>query len=377
MSVTGLIVAYNAAETIVDAVQSLMDQVDHLIVVDDGSSDGTSDILRGAVPGVQIITLEENKGVGAARQIALDAVKTEWLVWQDADDLSMAGRVAALLHKADLGADLVFDCAQLVDPVSHTVKAVLTPPDVVRTPAGLAMQLARNHIPVHWPLEQTSLARAVGFQADLHQAEDFDHQLRAVLRGARIDWVTEPSYRYRDDPASLSRNIKGQEAAYRLCLQRIGLEEARSFIQRSGLQGADAHWIELLFRLRREEWESVANMAVQVLASGELVPGPIDNDRCVSRQGLFFIRASALMKMTQWAAACDVLEDALDFGERADLLNNLGVARFQGRGEVADHFARALHLIPNYKDAAENAKSAQPSAITLFPLRMATGRSSY
>jgi glycosyltransferase involved in cell wall biosynthesis len=55
-----------------------------LICVDDGSTDGTREILQ-AVPGVHTILLPRNQGAGTARRIGTQAAAGRVVVWTDAD----------------------------------------------------------------------------------------------------------------------------------------------------------------------------------------------------------------------------------------------------------------------------------------------------
>jgi glycosyltransferase involved in cell wall biosynthesis len=59
-----VIPAYNAAATIADVLSQLSGHRGHVLVVDDGSADGTADIARGAAD--EVIRHESNRGVGAA-----------------------------------------------------------------------------------------------------------------------------------------------------------------------------------------------------------------------------------------------------------------------------------------------------------------------
>jgi glycosyltransferase involved in cell wall biosynthesis len=97
------------------AVKSAVAQA-RVLIVDDYSSDGSVEQVRSAYPQVQVIRPCEKKGLGNARHTAVSAVETEWLIWLDADDEFLPGRVETLLESARANAaDIVFDAAELWD----------------------------------------------------------------------------------------------------------------------------------------------------------------------------------------------------------------------------------------------------------------------
>jgi glycosyltransferase involved in cell wall biosynthesis len=87
--VTVIIPTFNRGYSLAESVQSVLDQnfTDYdLIVVDDGSTDNTPEILR-QFTGVQQIRLEENRGVSYARNQGISQAKGEWVAFLDSDDL--------------------------------------------------------------------------------------------------------------------------------------------------------------------------------------------------------------------------------------------------------------------------------------------------
>jgi glycosyltransferase involved in cell wall biosynthesis len=82
---------YNGERTIRRAIRSLLGQRYPLwgaVIVDDGSSDKTREILSAYEddPRFVIVSLQENKGRGYARQVALDHAEGDFIAFLDADD---------------------------------------------------------------------------------------------------------------------------------------------------------------------------------------------------------------------------------------------------------------------------------------------------
>lgn len=101
---TVLIPCWNAAPTMERALASVLAERSiplECLVIDDGSNDGTPDLVAAiaeADPRVVLLRLSENGGVSNARNAGLAVARGEWLAFLDADDRLLPGGVAALMR---------------------------------------------------------------------------------------------------------------------------------------------------------------------------------------------------------------------------------------------------------------------------------------
>ena len=107
-----MVPAYNAADFIEQTLASACAQLPadelELIVVDDGSTDATADLVRGLHPGATLVRTE-NAGVSAARTTGFARARGAYVKFLDADDLLPPGRIAAQLSLAtQTEADVVY-----------------------------------------------------------------------------------------------------------------------------------------------------------------------------------------------------------------------------------------------------------------------------
>lgn len=87
-SVSVVIPTHNRLDSLCIAIDSVLDQrhpVHELIVVDDGSSDGTAEHLRQHYPDIKLIQ-QSNHGVSHARNRAIEQATGDWLAFLDSDD---------------------------------------------------------------------------------------------------------------------------------------------------------------------------------------------------------------------------------------------------------------------------------------------------
>jgi len=108
MQISVIIPTYNRAHTLATALESVLAQsypASQIIVVDDASDDDTAYVLS-HYPGVDVVQLDHNQGVSAARNAGLEVANGEWIALLDSDDEwlpeKLAWQVAAAQREPDI-----------------------------------------------------------------------------------------------------------------------------------------------------------------------------------------------------------------------------------------------------------------------------------
>lgn len=104
MKVSALIPTYNRREYVRRAIESVRAQsvpVDEIVVVDDGSIDGTADLVQERYGDSVRLIRQANTGVSGARLRAIKEARGEWIAFLDSDDEWLPERNQQLLAAAE------------------------------------------------------------------------------------------------------------------------------------------------------------------------------------------------------------------------------------------------------------------------------------
>ena len=88
ISVSVIIPTFNRLKLIRRAIESVMNQnvpANEIIVIDDGSTDGTGDLIMNNYPAIKYFR-QENKGISAARNMGIQKSNGNWIAFLDSDD---------------------------------------------------------------------------------------------------------------------------------------------------------------------------------------------------------------------------------------------------------------------------------------------------
>lgn len=211
--------AYNAAPYVAESVGSVLAQSTadwELIIVNDGSRDGTRVWLDALDdPRIQVIH-QDNAGVSAARNEALGRVRGEFVTFLDADDVlppnSLECRVSYLQDhpKLDIVDGEIEVCDQQLQSVLRVRKA--------GEPGFFLPRLIRLDASVFFGIVVMVRAAAIKnqrFRKSLTHCEDLLFLLQASDgKHWRYGSVAQPVYRYRTGGTSAMANLDGLERGY-------------------------------------------------------------------------------------------------------------------------------------------------------------------
>ena len=217
-TVSVIIPVFNGERTIAAAIDSaLAQEFDggiEVIVVNDGSTDATAEILRDFGDRIRVID-QPNGGPAGARNAAVRASHGEYLAFLDADDIWLPGKLrktlAALDNESGRGAAMAYSDAWKIGAGGEPLGMTYTPETEKRAPAMEDM-LSRlwNILPSTAVMRRATFEKIGGFCEDFAtghpQWEDGYFMILAREHGGFI-YLDEPTVLYRVS-ASVAENLK-------------------------------------------------------------------------------------------------------------------------------------------------------------------------
>ncbi|MCC7054110.1 MAG: glycosyltransferase family 2 protein [Gemmatimonadaceae bacterium] len=210
-SFTVVIPTFNYAQFVGKAIRSALRQTHapvQVIVVDDGSTDDTPDVLAGFGGSITVIRRSRG-GPGAARNAALEIARGECVAFLDSDDfwspVKLERQGAAALRYP---AVTMFGCGATVVDERGTMVDIRTVPTTTSLGAQSVedLLLFRARTPTSGVVVRTETLRAVGgFDAQLEYCEDWEAWMRVAARGG-LHIVGEPLVYVREHRSGTFRN---------------------------------------------------------------------------------------------------------------------------------------------------------------------------
>jgi glycosyltransferase involved in cell wall biosynthesis len=226
---------YNRADLIGQTIINLLAQSrqpDEIIVVDDGSTDHSVDVIRSFGSRIRLI-VQANQGPGAARNAGLDAASGDYVQFQDSDDLLSRNKLEAQANQLDETAgDIAF--GPFVHVRIEGNQAILDPYVMQQgMPSGeicLQKWMLRGWTTIFQSLLlRRSFLGALRYATDINFGEDMEFFFRLLSKSPRVTFVADALTLYRiDSPAKLSHDSglsqNRRNVDWGKCLQGMILE---------------------------------------------------------------------------------------------------------------------------------------------------------
>jgi GT2 family glycosyltransferase len=220
-----VIAAYNAADTLGEAIDSVLAQTRQdfeVIVVDDGSRDRTAAIAAGYEdPRVRVYS-QENAGPSAARNRGIAQATGEYVCTLDSDDLWLPDYLAEMggALEENPQAGFAYTDAWMLDEASGRFLQVTVAMSEGHSPAPtlpreqfIAELLQRNFMHNSVTVRRAVLEQVGGYDARLSHGEDYELWLRMAISGFAPVRVAGQLAIWRERPGSLTKDQAAMAAA--------------------------------------------------------------------------------------------------------------------------------------------------------------------
>ncbi len=270
MTISVIIPTYNRASDCARAIDSCIDQLgeyDEVVVVDDGSTDDTLEMLQGYVdrlPGIVRVFAQDNAGVGVARNTAIKEALGDYIVLLDSDDILLPwtiARVRDAIERFDKPAIIAGPTPFFEDPSEIDTASV---PDAGASYYRDLLDCWKN--PVYLPgsgvaLRRDALDEVGGFFPHRHLGEDIDLYLKLSEKQGFVVYDNPIYAQYRPRSCAHTGISQNPQSVYKSCeflLERLAIGDY-------GIQGAR--------RKQRQAWVTATTRPSSLYLAKHGFPG--------------------------------------------------------------------------------------------------------
>lgn len=342
LTTSGVVACYNHEDYIAEAVESLVHQVDELIVINDFSIDGSGAILDALdYPNLRVIHNEQRLGVSLSYNRAVAMTSADILLIQGGDDRSLPGRSERQREVfEDLAVVLSYSLPRVIDAAGRIL------PDSVAGEFLIGgseidplktLFFGSNYVCAPAAaVRRVDYLRHGGFRGGLELLQDYDLWLSLAAEG-RFAVIDEPVVEYRKHASNLSREYVGMDSPKR---RRFAAEQ--EYIRERFLREAEDATIARLAGMA-----GLADQLVRDLERADVVAliQLAHPDKVIVRQGLrrLFDLAGGPDGLNRLARMGVSARDFAEFTVRADHENLEGVGRALAAVNAVERLSNPQH----------------------------------
>jgi Glycosyl transferase family 2 len=209
--------AFNAEKYVAEAIDSILSQTFtdfEFIIINDGSTDGTADVLeafRRRDPRIQIHH-QENSGVATAMNLGCSMARGEYVARMDADDISLPARLAAQVSYLDRYPEMGL-CGTWIYSFGDAEEILVRypeEPDIALCTLPFQMPFAGGSVMFERELWSKTGLR---YQTGIGATDDYQFIVECA-KHSKVSSVPEVLYRYRNHSAQVTQVQREQQQRF-------------------------------------------------------------------------------------------------------------------------------------------------------------------
>ena len=227
MNLSIIIPVYNSEKYLKECVESVLqglDKEDEIILVENGSSDGSWEICcdyNDAYPCVRAVHLD-TAGVSGARNYGISLAKSDWIIFLDSDDIMDPGLLPTA-HELEIEADIILCDYRYLDDEFFEKRDSVS--DIRNVDPALLRRAVLQYAKYKTQVSQAAnldyvtiwsccaklirreflIRNRINFPERLCLSEDTAFSLQLYCKAERVCYIEQNSFLYRKTPASASR----------------------------------------------------------------------------------------------------------------------------------------------------------------------------
>lgn len=347
--VSVIIVVYNEEKYISQAIESVLNQTYkniQLIVVDDGSTDKTAELVK-KYKNVKYI-YQENRGEGSARNLGMSLADGDYLAFLDADDLyrndKIEKQVKILKENNDI--HIVYNDLEVVDESLNYMSTLKSEGVFEKREDLLAMILYRQVIqgPICMMIKK-ECAQDIKWSEKLIYTVDYKYTIDLAQK-YNFKYIEEPLYIYRRHGNNLSNSHSVTLKEEIKILKKIGIDSIKEMINNTNFSLYEKELLLARIYIKVEEYEKAKEILI-TLSKKDI------------NEILYFNLGNCCCHTMDLQEAEAFYKKAIEINnDMAEAYNNLGyVLSKYDRDEAQKYFETALKLRKGYMDPVINKKN--------------------
>jgi len=252
--VSVILATFNRANYLRESINSVLGQSLkdlELVIVDDGSTDGTAELIKSEWSDSRIVyEYQKNQGFSAARNQALTLARGEYLAFLDSDDKYFPDTLASHLeiYSKNKSVGLTVGGYEYIDEASHYLgerRPWLEGPGL-----DLSGWLFNCYtVPSAAFLHRSWYERVGGFDETTTAASDWDLFLRLALAGCNMAWVPKSVCQYRLHASNMSRDIPVHRAGALKAVRKV-FQNSHLPPNLAGSENKVTAWVHVVYAKR-------------------------------------------------------------------------------------------------------------------------------